>query len=487
MAVPPELAAYWQHVTLDRRTPAWIDVDPDGIVRASGGDLDRYGLRALAAGDRADEALPFLVGQAPAGERGFALPFVQLGEALPAEVHVIPDADGFRVLLLDVAMKLLERQAEQQRRHEAALRMREDLQRDASGFADALGVLVLQRSGPHTFRPFARVPAWARELLPDNQSVVLADSFPYLESFLAEAEEVWQRRASGLAHSGPWTQGGAFGADVHLEATAMYLAPVGPVLLVELLGDQYWQRQRALQLARDRRLALDDLRRQQDQREVLLHTIVHDLKGPLTGIAGAVDLLARTEGMPEAAGPMLHTARRGCQKQQGLIEDIAAVFRESADVGPGEGEVEVLPLSECAREVVSYMEPGFTTIEREVRLVVEDDAEDVLVHGNSSRIERVFANLLENARRHTPRGGRVTVRVSRRRENLLASVENEGAEVPDDLRDGLFDRFVSGRSGGTSGLGLYYCRITVERWGGSIQYEPLEGGGAVFAFQLPVA
>ena len=83
--------------------------------------------------------------------------------------------------------------------------------------------------------------------------------------------------------------------------------------------------------------------------------------------------------------------------------------------------------------------------------------------------------------------GRVTVRVSRRRENLVVRVENEGDEVPDELRDSLFDRFVSGAGGGTSGLGLYYCRITVERWDGSIHYEPLEGGGAVFVFKLPVA
>ncbi|MDJ0973473.1 MAG: ATP-binding protein [Planctomycetota bacterium] len=487
MGVPSELAAYWQAVTLERRTPAWIDIAPDGTVRSAGGDLDRYGLAPLAAGDRAQDALPFLVGQTPAGGEGFALPFVQMGESLPAEVHVIPHEGGTRVLMLDVAMKLLERQAEQQRRHEAALRMREDLERDASGFADALGVLVLQQAGEDAFRPFARVPAWARELLPDTGRVVLAETFPYLESFVSQAEEVWERRASGLAHSGPWTQSGAFGSDLHLEATAMYLSPVGPVLLVELLGDQYWQRQRALQLARDRRLALDDLRRQQDQREVLLHTIVHDLKGPLTGIVGAVDLLGKTAGLPEAAKPMLHTARRGCQKQQGLIEDIAAVFRETGGLGEGKGEIEVLPLSECAREVAAYMEPGFTSIEREIHIAVDEDAEDVLVHGNASRIERVFANLLENARRHTPRGGRVTVRVSRRRECLVVRVENEGDEVPDDLRDNLFDRFVSGTGGGTSGLGLYYCRITVERWGGSIHYEPLEGGGAVFVFKLPVA
>ena len=105
------------------------------------------------------------------------------------------------------------------------------------------------------------------------------------------------------------------------------------------------------------------------------------------------------------------------------------------------------------------------------------------------RIERVFANLLENAQRHTPLDGACVLRVTPEDDAVAVAIENEGKGVPEELRDSLFDRFTRGTQdgGGTAGLGLYYCRITVEKYGGSIFHEERPGGGARFVFKLPLA
>jgi CheY-like chemotaxis protein len=97
--------------------------------------------------------------------------------------------------------------------------------------------------------------------------------------------------------------------------------------------------------------------------------------------------------------------------------------------------------------------------------------------------------LLENALRYTPAGGRVTVGVENEGDFLKAFVDDEGPGLPQDLRpEQIFGLFMKGKqSGGKAGLGLYFCRITVERWGGRIGCVTLPEKGARFWFRLPRA
>ena len=106
------------------------------------------------------------------------------------------------------------------------------------------------------------------------------------------------------------------------------------------------------------------------------------------------------------------------------------------------------------------------------------------VVGLRDRLERVVDNLLDNALRHSPRGTSVDVAVEASPLGPALVVADRGAGVPETLRGMLFQRFVRGSAGGAAGLGLYYCRMTVERWGGAIAYRDRTGGGAEFRVQV---
>jgi signal transduction histidine kinase len=110
------------------------------------------------------------------------------------------------------------------------------------------------------------------------------------------------------------------------------------------------------------------------------------------------------------------------------------------------------------------------------------------VVGEETRLFRVLTNLVDNALRHSPVGGLVRITTTREDATVVVCVEDEGPGVPHDLLPRLFEKLAHGRdrTAGT-GLGLFFCRITVEDWGGAIGYERRERGGSKFWIRLKSA
>jgi len=118
-----------------------------------------------------------------------------------------------------------------------------------------------------------------------------------------------------------------------------------------------------------------------------------------------------------------------------------------------------------------------------------DPAGDWKVAGEESRLRRVLANLVENSLRYTPRDSTVTIGLDLDGCFLRASVDDEGPGLPPGSTPSqVFSLFSKGKEGGgKAGLGLYFCRMTVTQWGGSIGCESLPVRGARFWFRLPRA
>jgi signal transduction histidine kinase len=239
---------------------------------------------------------------------------------------------------------------------------------------------------------------------------------------------------------------------------------------------------------------------------------VHDLKGPLAGMLGVLSLMKQhaldpersSELSPEASSELSpeHSSELSpvrvrelaelgvaqAKKQQSMIQGILELFAaeisslETFDRDPARAP----DLVNAARNVCDMMRPAF--VRKGVELALELACDRVLVAGHAQRLERVLANLLENALRHAPPRSRVELRIERRGALAYAAVVDRGPGVPEAIRSQLFEKFVQDPSlGGTSGLGLYFCRMNVERWGGRIGCDARDGGGTRFWFDLPIA
>jgi signal transduction histidine kinase len=207
-----------------------------------------------------------------------------------------------------------------------------------------------------------------------------------------------------------------------------------------------------------------DLAAADRQRRDLIANVSHELRTPITALQGLLENIV--DGVAQAEPATMRTALAQTERLGRLISELLDLSRLDAGVAPllrAPVDVPVF-LDEVVREArVNAAGAG-----RDVRFEVFAAA--VTVSGDRERLHQLFANLLDNAARHSPSGGTVLVRAERRDDNLLVAVADEGAGIPPDERDRVFERFTRGErpTGGGTGLGLAIARWVVQLHRGTI-------------------
>jgi signal transduction histidine kinase/CheY-like chemotaxis protein/HPt (histidine-containing phosphotransfer) domain-containing protein len=354
------------------------------------------------------------------------------------------------------------------------------------------GYALFESLGDDAFRPVGNCPAWCRKIWPragqKSRRIALGEESPFLGNFLVDAQGLWHSKRKEALVSGVWVERDAAGRETPLEASAVRLDGK-PVLVVRNLSATYAERQQLYQKARESLLEHERLIREVQKKEILLHTIVHDLSQPLNAMRSCFNILSLEE-LPEDLRRMVETGQRESYRQEEMIRGILEAFSSdlAAQRASQQNPAEAPDIGACAKRVVENLGPAF--IEKGIRLQLDpalDLAQNWKVVGDESRLERIFGNLLENALRYSPKGTTVTVGLGQNGSFVLAHVDDQGPGLPKDASpDRLFALFAKGKDKpGKAGLGLYFCKITVERWGGSIGAETRSGGGSRFWFRLP--
>lgn len=217
-------------------------------------------------------------------------------------------------------------------------------------------------------------------------------------------------------------------------------------------------------------------------RDEVLATVSHDLKNPLGTIYTSAALLLDMEMSPDAQRRQIEIIRRTAKRMDRLIQDLLDVSRMEA------GRFSVEPQPESARSMVLEAREllGSIALARNITLESALPEEDVTVPADRHRVLQVFSNLIGNAVKFTPEGGRVTVSAHVREDVIEFAVSDTGVGIAEENLPRIFDRFWHGGEGGGSGLGLAIARGIVEAHGGTIWAES-RGQGSTFAFTLPLA
>jgi PAS domain S-box-containing protein len=218
----------------------------------------------------------------------------------------------------------------------------------------------------------------------------------------------------------------------------------------------------------------------------LVATVAHEFRTPLTSLRMAIHVLL--EGL---VGPlndrqteMLHAARDDCERLQGIVEDLLDLSRIQA----GKVEISLTPLP--AKSIVDAAVAAKADAAQDAGARIEETlGEPVLpVLVDSERIGLVFDNLIGNAIRHSPSGGRIDVRAVPDGQRVRFEVQDQGPGIAPEYRQRIFEKFfrVPGTKGEGVGLGLYISREIVLAHGGDMGVESEPGHGSRFWFTLRV-
>jgi PAS domain S-box-containing protein len=325
----------------------------------------------------------------------------------------------------------------------------------------------------HGLEPRAEAPAYGAYLdliHPDDR-----ETFQSAISAALEGEEVFELDfrivwPDGSVH---WTHG----------AGRVFRDDSGQPIRMIGTGQDITERRRILE-DRDRLLA--DERRAGAFREAFVDVISHELRTPITTIMGLAQILARPGRVDDEVSrtALLEDVRSEAERLHRLVEDLLVLSR----VERGRLEIEAEPIEprRLLERIVAHEGHELPSI------TVETDLEPDLpiVAGESTYVEQIVRNLLNNAAKYSPIGSRVVVSARRVDGAIEVRVTDDGPGIPAASIDRIFELFyrdpTSSRLVAGSGIGLFVCASLAEAMGGRIWARRPEGGGTEVGFTLRV-
>jgi two-component system phosphate regulon sensor histidine kinase PhoR len=234
-----------------------------------------------------------------------------------------------------------------------------------------------------------------------------------------------------------------------------------------------------------------DLRRLERLRQEFVANVSHELKTPLsiikmcaeTLLDGAIDDL-------EHRGPFLEQVASQSNRLHALILDLLSLAR--IESGEELFDFQPLPVSEIVAACVERQRPRAEAKEQVLEIDPADDDESIVVWADEEAVEQILDNLLDNAVKYTPDGGRVSVRWRREGEQVCLEVSDTGIGIPEADLPRIFERFyrvdkARSREMGGTGLGLSIVKHLTQAMQGSVRAASQPGQGTTFTVCLPRA
>jgi PAS domain S-box-containing protein len=246
----------------------------------------------------------------------------------------------------------------------------------------------------------------------------------------------------------------------------------------------------------ERRLSEENLRRLADElaetdrlKTEFLATLAHELRNPLAPISNCLQLMRVATDDTQAREKARDMMERQVRHLVRLVDDLLDVARISS--GKVELRRETVDVQSVVRSAIESCMPMATAAGHTLEVRMPDEA--LLVFADSTRIAQVVSNLLNNAVKYTPEGGRIGLTVARDNDQVAVSVTDNGIGIASEALPQVFEMFTQvgrklDRAHGGLGIGLALVRRLVELHGGSVtSASPGAGKGSTFTVRLPLA
>ncbi|MBE7325866.1 hypothetical protein IEQ44_14530 [Nocardioides sp. Y6] len=238
---------------------------------------------------------------------------------------------------------------------------------------------------------------------------------------------------------------------------------------------------------RERRL-VDELRELDSYKSRLVATLAHELKNPLTSILGHTEILGASPDLGAAERTSVGAVERGAARMQRLVDDLLTL----AHAGDPHTPFTPTPVDLHAAVLEAVDLLRVTVNHKALDVVVEAPEDSIKVLAEPDGVEQILSNLISNATKYTPEGGRVTVRLTPMKRYVRLEVSDTGLGISPRDQEQLFSEFFRSTNPEAvalpgTGLGLAIVQRIVERHRGRIHFTSELGEGTTFTVTLPRA
>jgi PAS domain S-box-containing protein len=236
------------------------------------------------------------------------------------------------------------------------------------------------------------------------------------------------------------------------------------------------------------RLLHEELRQADQAKNDFLATLAHELRNPLAPIRSLLSMLGRSTAPDRDLPAALLVINRQLTQMTRLIDDLMDIARISKN--KFELRLEATSLAAIVETASEAVRPSM--IDKAQEYVVNLPIEPVRFNGDAARLTQALGNVLGNASKYTPRGGRITLSAARKDGDLVITVADNGIGIPADMLDQIFEMFVQGaysrrKDEGGLGLGLHLASRLIEMHGGTLTaLSEGAGKGSTFRVAIPV-
>ena len=300
-------------------------------------------------------------------------------------------------------------------------------------------------------------------------------------------EEGWRLRKDGSRFLAHVTITALRGENGSLRGFAKLTRDLTERQRVEVLEANDMRREEMLDAERNARMAAQRAAVVKDE---FLATLSHELRTPLNAILGWTQVL-KYKGLPtkEEFQRGMEVIERSTRAQAQLIDDLLDLSRIIS--GRVRLDVRQLALIDVVKGAIAIAEPAIEA--KGIRLETVLDPGGGIISGDPARLQQILWNLLSNATKFTPRGGRIQVVLQRVNSHMEVNVSDTGVGIPASFLPHVFERFSqkdtsTTRNYGGLGLGLAISKQLVELHGGTLEAKsPGEGRGSTFSLRMPLS
>lgn len=479
-----------------------METDQDGMLLRWMGPWERYFERLPEKGKLLDDQAPFIFGMLPPLINPMIISHVRVKERVYAEVHIMMDEnERIWVFIIDQSRQVEIIHPIVQLFNQERLSIRQDKKHStAKGTLSALYLLdyLSFEKVADGFNLLGIAPDWfhniSKQFVMKGKLIELYETFPYLEVFEIEANEVWKAEKDGKTVSGIWEETIKKSDRIYLHALALRHEQRN-YLLIKPVSQENDQNESFIQKAREQRLTLDQLASAEKKLKQLLgfkdqfvSIISHDLRSPIGAVISLADILIRDALVNGSLSSSQKELLMDIKNEMIRLLDYNDKLYQWSNLELGNFKIQKKQIRPI--DLFQYVEKmQWNKLHaKKIQLLFEGDNK-LLIEADETLLGQALNNLVGNSVKFTPEGGSISIEFYADKLNKYIQVKDTGLGMDKETCNRLFSGFTRKSTMGTfgekgTGLGLGIVKKIVDAHDFQIEVQSEQGKGTNFIIKM---